>query len=152
MQFIPSKRANWMHDVPILRPTPAPNGSICRECPQLSPKNARPCHPRHFGSSSMKPIGLRRKNATPLTETKDLRHGGDSRLAAKSGFSVEWNKHEPVLPVRTWAPCARAAVPNLMGASRFRRDRLRPRRHVGGWASVIACKTKVADYSLPLAA
>ena len=39
-----------------------------------------------------------------------------------------------------------------MGASRFRRDRLRLRRHVGVWAPVIACKTKVANDNLALAA
>ena len=39
-----------------------------------------------------------------------------------------------------------------MGASRFRRDRLRLRRHVGVWAPVIARKTKVANDNLALAA
>src|ERR1035438_6433452 len=41
---------------------------------------------------------------------------------------------------------------NNVGASRFRRDRLRLRRHVRVWAPVIACKTKVANDNLALAA
>jgi len=35
---------------------------------------------------------------------------------------------------------------------RFRRDRLQHGRHVGVWAPVIACKTKVANDNLALAA
>ena len=43
-------------------------------------------------------------------------------------------------------------LPLKVGASRFRRDRLRLRRHVRVWAPVIACKTKVANDNLALAA
>jgi hypothetical protein len=45
-----------------------------------------------------------------------------------------------------------AAGGTKMGASRFRRDRLRQRRHVRVWAPVIACKNKVANDNLALAA
>jgi hypothetical protein len=45
-----------------------------------------------------------------------------------------------------------AHFPLPVGASRFRRDRLRLRRHVRVWAPVIACKNKVANDNLALAA
>jgi len=71
-----------------------------------------------------------------------------------------WNRarielqHEPIGPML--APAGRLHSSNgslqTMGASRFRRDRLRQGRHVGVWAPAIACKTKVANDNLALAA
>ena len=55
-------------------------------------------------------------------------------------------------PMSADLPDSGVALNPEMGASRFRRDRLRLRRHVGVWAPVIARKTKVANNNLALAA
>jgi hypothetical protein len=89
--------------------------------------------------------------------------GGSEKAAQKHGeagwgsqIGLQWNQqHEPVGPGshRTLNPAHPMDSRFIaLGASRFRRDRLRHGRHVGVWAPVIACKNKVANDNLALAA
>jgi hypothetical protein len=47
LQFNSPKRAHWIYGIPIRRVPPAPNGSICQDCPQLKLLHS-PATPRHW--------------------------------------------------------------------------------------------------------
>jgi hypothetical protein len=60
-------------------------------------------------------------------------------------------QHEPVGPARTWSDAPE--FPGIKyGGVTVSTGSLAARRHAGVWAPIIACKTKVANDNLALAA